>query len=64
MKNEPVLTVASVVGIFHIALALALSFGLKLTVEQVGLIESLAFAILTPLWGTFLRSKVSPAKEQ
>ena len=53
ITGEPVMTLA----IIQMALALAVSFGLGLTGEQVGAVVAFSAAIL----GWIARSKVSPA---
>ena len=52
MKTEP----AMIMAILQSALALAISFGLHLTAEQVGGIVALSAAV----FGLITRSKVSP----
>lgn len=54
MSKEPAMILAAI----QAALALAVSFGLNLTAEQVGGILALAAAI----FGIITRSQVSPAK--
>lgn len=51
---EPV----AIVGFFQAALALAVTFGAKLTAEQIGA----GLAALSALLAIFVRSQVSPAK--
>ena len=54
MKSEP----AIIMSVLQAALALAVSFGLQLTAEQVGGILALSAAI----FGLILRARVSPVK--